>query len=295
MIDPIFIDKNILNNIRGAKPLQRNERNSTQFRQGQNDETSNTNDLSGVDISDIARYNPFQELNRQPVVVPVSFFETLSILRVFNPITCNQGIDASKFVYVDLDITEGFSMAMQGRFPKSLCYALSSKRWNFSRNGMNWKNFELESSTYESILERVLDYNCRGINISYCSQDDSDIETETRINTCMLVLQSGGMMILRLTNPETSHASCLWNKLSYFFGKLTLYKPATTMCLTMECYLIAENRRIKDGTQASGDFEEQLSLIREYKHTSIKGIKQYKDNRALYDIDRAMIEYMGTL
>jgi hypothetical protein len=267
--------------------------------------------INGSALSrDIVRYNPLQSLNDPQI--PSTFYETLSLISTFKPISCVNNIDPIKFVYLDLDETEGHSMAVQGRYPSALCYALSTKRWDFDHNGLNIRNFELESSNVLSLLSRCLHYNRRGINLSFGTQASSLEITQERLMACVNVLQEGGYLFFRITNLLTKYMPTIWSILLNKFDLLTLYKPATCMCIYDQCYIVGTGRNknidkwkfeninhnndnyLGNVSERDEDsFNQQFNILRQYKHRAINGINAKENNTSLYDVDKAKVEYIG--
>lgn len=235
----------------------------------------------------IEAYNPFESIVG---ATPVSFYETLAILNEFLPITeLTTAGQTNIFSVLDLDATEGFSMALYRRYPNFRCYGvmntLTAMKWDFDRSGLPMSNFNLASSTPRTLLSRVLSYNQRGILISYATLTTADPH---RLRAAVNSLAVDGTVLLRLDYTKVPVAEL--GNLTEAFEEVTAYKPAVTSSISTEIYIVGL-RKLPGIGWAPGECLIDLEPIATFRRNSIYSIKKGVVNEVL--VSRARSAYMG--
>lgn len=247
------------------------------------------------------RFNPFETIVGN---TPVSCYETLSIINEFRLFGCNGGSrNPTKFVYLDLDDTEGFSMALQGRFPNSLCYGLANSKtrvkWDFFKSGLEYVNFDLESSSYKSVMSRCIYYNSRGIPLSYLTFGMDEPHIAAKLRAAVNVLSVNGNCIIKLVDYNLIPLEYL-RPLVGVFKKLIIYKSAVTSSSEMEANIICLEKyegqgydvRLVDG-KIPHKIADGLLLLETQRLAAEYSISKFVDNRTCYDVSAAKIDYLG--
>ena len=246
------------------------------------------------------KFNPFESIVG---ISPISIYETSSIIQEFKILGCVSGSNTKKeFSYLDLDDTEGFSMAIQGRCPKSYCYSVyntsSRLKWNFDRNNLAAQNFNLDSSCYKTLLARVLLYNTRGIIISFVSISSTESYIKSKLRTGVNCLSVAGTCLIRL-----DYADIHWTyfePLEEMFNQIVIYKPAVTSATSTECYMVCldkiESTYYNSKSLGTGyhKLQDQVHVLETRRILAEYNISKNVDNRLAYDISKAKVKYLST-
>ena len=273
----------------------------------------NVSYLVNTSVMAASRFNPFESIVG---ITPITFYETLAILNQFNVLGCTRGFsNPAEFSYLDLDDTEGFSMAIQGRCPRAYCYSLYNtsqrRKWNFERNGLDTENFNLDSSCYKTLLARSLLYNTQGLLVSFVSLTLEESSIWSKIRTGVNVLSVGGTCLIRFDYAQADAVADAQaepdiilkhlTSLESMFQELIIYKPAVTSATSTECYLICLNKiestyyvfkSLEDIT--SNKLKLQIAELESRRVAAEYSISKNVDNRAAYDISKAKVRYLTT-
>jgi len=274
--------------------------------------SSSTQNLTiNTSLRDIRKFNPFELI---PGETPISCYESLAVFNDFSLVSCNNGINPANFTYLDLDDTEGFSIAVQGRYPNALCYGLGNRlgsiKWNFDKNGLNSSKFDLSSSSYKALLAKTLHYNSRGILLSYCTLNEDELDITAKLRATINVLGTGGSAIIRINDYTSDKSLELLTPLDELFEDLFLYKSAVTSCVSTECLLIClrkDNRRDEEDKiipmsyevekidRSGGLLRKQIENLEEARRIAEASIAEYCDNRFSYNVSGAKSSYLGLI
>jgi hypothetical protein len=226
--------------------------------------------LDDVVPEDIMKYNPFQRLlYNKPT--PASFYEALSILQAFNQVLCSRYINSDAAVVLDLDDTDGFLMAVQGRIVNSLCYSLHVKDIYRMGNDLNLGSIDRIASTPMTLASRCRFYNQGGIDLAF-SQQALDFPTSVeRILSCITAVSRDGLLAFRVDDYTSNFCQVMFGVLESWFSKVTLYKPSTMSCVKTEIYLVAIN---KHGQSKPGDskLSEQIEVLEQERKRALNTI-----------------------
>lgn len=213
----------------------------------------NDADLDDLSTEDIMKYNPFQRLLYNKAT-PASFYETLSIIQAFNQISCVRYINSDSAVVLDLDDTDGFLMAIQGRIVNSLSYSLHTKDIYNMNNELNISSIDRIASTPTSLASRCKFYNRSGIEMTFSHQALDFSESVERILSCIAAVSRNGLLAFRVDDYKSNFCQVMFNLLESWFSTVTLYKASTMSCVKTEIYLIGiDKKSIPDNKVSRSD------------------------------------------
>jgi 23S rRNA U2552 (ribose-2'-O)-methylase RlmE/FtsJ len=239
-------------------------------------------------------YNPFETICGN--TTPVSCYETLAVLQEFQLLGCGD----NTFSYVDLDSTEGFSLAIQGRYPGAYGYGLyntpSRVKWDFDRNGLDMDNFNLDSSTPRTLLARSLYYNSQGVHISFIDLPTDGYDAYLRAGTNALAKDGSCLVRFDYQDVNVSLLECLQS----MFERLQLYKPAVTSASSSECYLVCLYKKEstyyeRESTHPDPILGSQVAILEAQRLIAEYSIAHHVDNRDVASVNKARIQYLGTI
>ena len=151
--------------------------------------------------NDIRRYNPYQTIPNG--VTPSTFWECLSILNNFTPLSNKGEKDYDQSVILDLDPTDGCTMALRGRYPNCIIYCSSLKTISTNSN-IDATLLMTHRRTPRTIVEYLLTYNGRGCDFAFCV-DQPEFDLLRQVFYSHKALKVGASMVVRVKdfrNPD---------------------------------------------------------------------------------------------
>lgn len=189
---------------------------------------------------DVYNFNPLEELCL-PGQTPSGCYELQSVMNVFSPIYEQRIISNIECVFMDLDTGEGCLMAMQGRYPNSKQYSLSTKILS-PEGGIERSRVDAVATSPEGLAVLCRQRNLRGISLAYTCQTDSEDDTVRRVLACVSCLSMIGTMCAKVDNYSSTLARDLWLFLAERFSEISLYKPAVLSCVKRGCLIVCSAR-----------------------------------------------------
>jgi len=191
-------------------------------------------------ITGVYNFNPLEELCA-PGRTPSGCYELLSVMNVFGPIYKPQIISGITCTFLDLDEGEGCLMAMQGRYPNSNQYSLSTKAIS-EQSGVDARKVEATSTSPEGLAVLCRQRNLRGISLAYTCQTGSEDDTVRRVIACVACMSMIGTMCVKVDNYSSTLTRDLWLFLCERFSEVTLYKPGVLSCVKRACLIVCSAR-----------------------------------------------------
>lgn len=195
---------------------------------------------SAISTVDVYNYNPLEELC-VPGGTPSGCYELLSVMNTFGPIYKYRIVSGIECTFLDLDTGEGCLMAMQGRYPNSNQYSLSTKVIS-KKSDIDERRVTAIATSPEGLAALCRQRNPRGISLAYTCQTDSEDDTVRRVLACVSCLSMVGTMCVKVNNYSSTLARDLWMFLSERFSEVTLYKPAVLSCVKRSCLIVCSAR-----------------------------------------------------
>ena len=181
----------------------------------------------------VAAFNPYQTMIG---ITPSTYYECLSILNAFTPLSCARSRGYDKMVVLDLDPTDGCTMALQTRYPRCIIYCSSLKVYG-TQCGLDARDIMCEKRTPRTITEYMLMYNARGADFAFCVDQDV-FDLSRQVTYGMTALNIGTTMALRVNNVNSVRVRRAIAIMLPWFTEVTVYKCATMSCVNSECYVV---------------------------------------------------------
>lgn len=238
-------------------------------------------------IQAVRNFNPYEILNDN---LPPTFYEILSLYNNFMSVACTTRRTSSYFRALDLDTSYGFTMATQGKYSKAFILGMPSVYKDIDRSVFDMSRLHIESQTYEA-----LETSCNedgGCDVVFCSEVDEE-ENIRRFGLCVDLTSSLGTFFYRTFDPESHNTKSLVLRYSKFFATVSLYKPATTSCVSKECYVVMQGRLAEslNHTDKEEEYDKQTKALNHYQRLAIQRINKGTINKA--NVSAAMAEYLG--
>lgn len=169
---------------------------------------------------DIHKFNPYETIQDEQR----TYYECMSILNTFVPMSCPSSISQDKWCVMDMDLTGGCRKAIQHRYPNAIVFSSS-----LSGNGM--------MRTPRTVKEYLLSRNRYGADFSFCI-DSKEFDIARQVMHATDALTISGMLALRLSDPYTTKVGKAIEHMLWRFKEVWMYKCATMSCVRDECYVI---------------------------------------------------------
>lgn len=257
-------------------------------------ETNTNVSIDTLSVQAVKAYNPLETL-LDGSETPPSFYEVLSILRAFRSVSPHDWIDTREFVMLDFDTTDGATMAILGRYPKSLVYCLSVGKQ--VGNDLDFSRIMADGSSPHGVVSLCRRRNKRGIALAFCVQTDSRQETLERLVGCLASLATYGTLCMRVDNYASTLAMDIWVFLSNWFENVTLYKPGTMSCVHRSAYVVCSDRYLQSQMKNASSLmhlKKSIDNLEAERLRSISNIHSGVNNISTCDIEKYRSIYMGT-
>jgi hypothetical protein len=244
-----------------------------------------TLDTTDFFVNDIHNYNPYQTIPNG--ITPNTFWECLSVLNGFTPLSPKGQKDYQVSVILDLDPTDGCTMALRGRYPYSIIYCSSLKKWSKYAD-VKAELIMSDRRTPRTITEYLLTYNDRGCDFAFCvDQPEFDLQRQVHYSTS--ALKPGASIAIRIKDFESDRVNHMIDYILPMFDSVWIYKCATMSCVSNEAYVVGVSKRKSHGEGNLQGLEE----VREYIARSKTSVVARIDNTHNATINSLTNEYMG--
>jgi len=217
---------------------------------------------------------------------PNSFYQLLSVIRTFAPIHKSRLVTSIGFVFVDLDVTDGCLMAIQGLYPNSLQYSLVKNLSPLS--DLNVSRLNMEATSPQGLASICRLANKRGIALAYCSQMDSRKETVDAVVAGVACLSGEfGTLVVETKNYDSTLFRDLWQFLSTKFSDLVLYKPGVMSCVRKEALIVCRNKHngtTSDTLTFAQNMQKQTQFLEHHRLLAIQSVRQGVNNQESFDV-----------
>ena len=253
--------------------------------------------LYEINKIDVINYNPLEELCYKSET-PCSFYEILSIIQAFKIMSCSNIIDSTNCICLDLDDTDGFLMAIEGRFPYSLTYSLYTKEIVRIDNGLDLSRIDDISSSPHSVAVRCKLNNMNGIDLSFGVQSNSLDDSIDKMLACISVLSRYGTLVYRVDDYKSIFCRDIFTVISSWFADVTLYKPGMMSCINRGAYIVASSKRDDPVDVSLENVEESslnslINILEKERKICVNSIKAGIDNNKNFDINATLNYYLG--
>ena len=255
-----------------------------------NTTTNTTTKATTFTYNDIIRYNPYHGYGSDHA----TYWECLSILNTFTPLSCSEHKDYDVSVILELDPTDGCTRALRMRYPNCIIYCSNLKQLN-KKSRLDTRCIMADRRTPRTITEYLLTYNCRGADFTMC-YDQPDYDLVRQVHYCAIATKPGAIMAARVKDFTRSIVQeAIEEMLSWFF-EVWIYKCATMSCINNEAYLVGINKQsthlakgtLREATQLLG-----INEVKNFIATSKASIVDRIDNTAIADVNSLVNAYTG--
>lgn len=248
-------------------------------------------DIQGIHHStylrqDVERFNPYQTIPNG--ITPPTYYECLSVLNTFMPLSCKGQRSYDHPVILDLDNTDGTTMALQTRYPKCIIYCSNLKAYSL-HNGLDMYNVMGDKRTPRTIKEYLLMYNSRGADFAFCV-DQEHFDLMRQVTHAIQSLDRGTILALRVSNFESGRVMRVIEYMLYWFKDVTIYKCATMSCVSNECYIVGIIKLHYEGDRG---ILHGLSEVKQFITDARNSIRDHVDNTDVADPLSLTNEYIG--
>lgn len=246
------------------------------------DESSVNNDFGKKSV---LKYNPYQTIPTEQF--PNTYWECLSVLNTFTPLSCEGKKSYERSVILDLDLTDGASRALRVRYPRCIIYCSSLKTLTPESNADTGVTISGKRIP-RTICEELLMYNTGGADFAFCVHDYFDIDRLVKYSIGALKPES--TLAIRVKDYTSSTSSKAIEQMLESFSEVWVYKCATMSCITNECYLVGVNKaRFGNAAGTLIGADTVRKFISQSKESIIEGI----DNTSLVRIESVKNNYIG--
>ena len=245
---------------------------------------------------DVYAFNPIEELCSHGNT-PSSFYELLSVFNVFGPIYVYPWVSTIECTLLDLDTTDGCLMAIQGRYPNSNAYSLSTKHVS-PESGVNMSKVSAITTSPHGLSVACRLNNKRGISLAYACETDNDEDTISRVVACVACLSDIGTLCFKVSDYSNKLTRDVWRFLATTFFSMTLYKPAVLSCVKRGAVIVCSSRYLKrqDINVANVDsvLQTQIDVLEKHRLVALDSVAR-RVNNGSYDTSRYVSWCVGLI
>jgi hypothetical protein len=205
---------------------------------------------------------------------------------VFRPISDSRAITKSTaFGFVDLDLTDGCLMAIQGMHQNSMQFCLN-KPISLGANLDN-SRYSVEATSPQGLARMCRTLHPRGLSLAYCSQSSSRQDSIDRVIAGVACLSEIGMLFVETLDYTSVLCEDVWKFLVLRFSNLILYKPGVVCCVKKRALIVAFEKHpafVPDNLMGNApDLSAQIAVLEKHRLDAENAIRAGQSNLDHFD------------